>query len=509
MFLKKNKEMNVKLNQPMRKMLGFVVKCVALVAVLLITACGGNEPEPTPNTPTPPVPPCHPTQLPNPTITNETAPDKNDGIIKNPSNYPMEISQTKNFSTGNFTLQPEATKESLPAGDYHARWAANGTCPADSRIVDINIAKGITPPPPPIDIEGVTPYTEGSYQEWVLSSLAQLDKSEEKIRLYNYLLKAFTYVQIHDKKDYTAEYYEGKALMEIDLQNTTNEAVRKRLQLALDDENWLIYCKYPVEKPFQLTHDEIREVCEYLYYGNHAIFLNRGTPRLFDSADGQSMGVMIPAYYALAERRQKTHKKIIDGFDSFKSQLEKAKVDINNRYEVAKYVYNDVIQTVEYDGQIYPDNYVPREMVENRETILGYFGESKLTICEGYSRILAYLLNRTGIPTICQRGIRDYRDEKGNIISSGPHGWNASQMENNEWYLSDATTDRGRDIEGCKWFLIGEESNGSEFPGGINIPTKDMIYPECAKEDYPIPTPRRGQAFAKTILYPSVNQLTK
>ena len=475
-------------NQPMnrREMLGNVAKGVAVGAAALITSCHTNEPEPTP-TPEP-TPECHPTQLPNPTITHETEPGKNDGIIKNPSNYPMEISQTKNFSTGNFTLQPEATKEALPAGDYYARWAPNGTCPVDSRIANITIAKGITPPPPPIDIEGVTPYTEGSNQEWALWALAQLDKSEEKIRLYNYLVKAFTYVQIHDKNDYLAEYDEGKALMESQLQNTTNETTKKILQLALNDKNWLIYCKYPVEKPFQLTHDEIRQVCEYLHYGNHQFFLEKGTPRLFNSDNGQSIGIMIPAYYALAERRQQTHEKILNGFEKFKSNLEKAKVDINNRYEVAKYVYDDITKTLVYDEQIYPDEYIPFKMRENRETILGYFDNSKVTICEGYSRMMAYFQNRLNVPTIYQDGIFVLdRDTSGNIISSGPHAWNAAQMENNKWYFQDATADIRNSEGNYQWFLKGQGTVLTEKFTYSHIISEDRLYPECSIEDYPIP----------------------
>ena len=118
--------MNIKLNQPMRSIgrLGLAAKCVAVVA-LLMTACSENEPTPPP----PPATPCHPKQLPAPTISLETFLGESDGIITNTSDYPIEVSKTREFSSGNFTLQPGAAKESLPAGSYHACWAANGTCP--------------------------------------------------------------------------------------------------------------------------------------------------------------------------------------------------------------------------------------------------------------------------------------------------------------------------------------------------------------------------------------------
>ena len=470
-----------------REMLGNVAKGVAVGAAALITSCHTDEPEPTPTPkptpePTPePTPKCYPEQLPELTIINETEKGKNDGIITNSNNYPVEVSPTDDFSSDNFILQPGATKESMTAGNYHARWAANGTCDADSRIVDITIEEGVVPP---LDIDKVEPYTEGSNQEWVLWALAQVGDSAEKIRLYNYLLRAHTYLMRDDKNDYTAEYNAGKADLELRIKNASNETTRKILQAMLNDENWPIECRYPVKNPFRADYETMRQVGDYLRDASPQFFLYAQLPRLYDAANGQSVGLGIPAYYAFANRRQQTHEKILNGFNSFKSQLEKAKVNTNNRYDVAKYVYDDVTKTLTYDDDQRYD-YVTRVANENQTTILCYFSDSKRTICNGYSKILSYFQNSFGVPTICQIGIRDYRDEKGNIINSAAHGWNMVQMENNEWYLQDATTDRGAGSN--KWFLIGEESNGSEFPGGINIPADNMIYPKCAIKDYSVP----------------------
>jgi len=481
--------MNVKLNQPVRRRLGFVAKYIALVAVLLMTACSENEPTPPP----PPAKPCHPEQLPAPTITHETESGASDGIITNPSDHPIEVSRNREFSGGNFTLQPGAAKESLPAGNYHARWAATGTCPADSRIVYIPISNDGTPSEPPllhqIDFESVVPYTEGSNQEWALWALAQTPNSAEKIRFYNYLLKARTYMQIHDKNDYTAEYDEGKKLMELDLQNTTDEAYRKHLEFALDDENWTITCKYPVATPFQLSFDEIMQVNDYLRDANPQLLTVRLRSHLDNSFGVQYLRLNIHAYYAYANRRQETHKKVTDGFDAFKSEFDKAGVNINNKYDVARYVYDNIARMLEYDVRTYPNNYVPRETWETRESILGYFGDSKLTICDGYARIFTYLQNRLGIPTIYQLGISMGRDESGNITNSGGHAWNIVNMGNEEkpeWYFLDGTDA----IVGIyAMFLKGRGNDGKSSEDFLyhKEPTKDMIYPECEKEDYPIP----------------------
>ena len=478
--------MNAKLNQPVRRMLGFVVKCVAIVAVLLITACSENEPPPPP-----PVTTCHSQQLPSPTITHETELGKNDGIIKNSNNSTVEVSSTRDFSSGNFSLQPGATKESLPAGNYYARWAAYGTCPADSRTVNITIKEGVIPPPPPVDIESVVPYTEGSNQEWVLWALAQESNSAEKIRFYNFLLKAHTYMQIYDENDYIAERDEGKARWESLLQNTDNEVNRRWYELKLADDSWTIYCKYPTDKPFQLSAYELMQVCYYLHHANPQLFLTRIGSHLENSASGQSVLLSIDAYYAFAKNRQEIHKTIIDGFDVFKSNFEKANVNINNRYDVVKYVYDDIARTLSSDpvDHFVVYGYVSRETSLAWNSILGYFGDSKLTICDGYAKIVAYLQNRLGVPTIYQIGEALSRDESGNITGYGSHAWNIVNMgneENAKWYALDAT---GIRVGNYNMFLKGRGADGRPPENFLYYrePSKDYIYPECEIGDYPIP----------------------
>ena len=502
--------MNIKLNQPIRRVgrLGLAAKCVAVIAVLLMTACSENEP-----TPPPPVTPCHPEQLPAPTITHETLSGENNGIIENTSDHPIEVSRNREFSSGKFTLQPGAAKkESLPAGGYHARWAANGTCPADSRIVYITIDRGGTPSEPSepwlplqptlplIDFESVIPYTEGSNQEWALWALAQTPNSAEKIRFYNFLLKAHSYLQIYDEHDYIAEYDERKRELELQLQSTHDEEVRKRLELTIPDDNWSINYIYTVATPFQLNEDEVDQVSHYLRDANPQLFYRRGA-YLINSTGGQFVRLPFSAYYALAERRQETRKKITDGFDAFKSEFEKAGVNINNKYDVVRYVYDDIAKTLSYDHEFVekrgPGYYFPRERWDAAESILGYFGDSKLTVCDGYAWILAYLLNRLGIPTIRQLGPTVTRDESGNRTGYGDewHGWNIVNMGNegkDEWYFTDATSAN----VGDDWkFLRGRGNDGKspeDFLYWLEI-TKDRIYPECEIEDYPIPVSPKAQ----------------
>ena len=334
---------------------------------------------------------------------------------------------------------------------------------------------------PPVDIGSVEPYTVGSNQEWALWALTQLDNSEEKIRLYNCFLKALTYLQIHDKHDYIDEYNAGKADFELRLQNTADEATRKIMQAMLDDEGWYIDVKYPLPEKLETNYEQNWQVFQYLRDANCQLFLIRSQPLHADLIAGRSIGFAIPAYYAFADRRQQTHQKILDGFDAFKSNLEKAKIDTSKRYDVAKYVYDDVIKTLTHSHRNpFPNGYSPRKASEEEMTILGYFSDLKITVCDGYSRITAYLNNRLGIPTIYQFGSSVDRDASGNITGSVSHAWNITQMENEQWYFTDAM------VLNYLCFLRGQGTGGTKPEEVLwgRVIADNMLYPEVAIKDY-------------------------
>lgn len=326
--------------------------------------------------------------------------------------------------------------------------------------------------------EDVEPYTTGSNQEWVLSSLSKLDNSEEKIRLYNYLLKAHTYLLLYDEKDYTDEYDNVKNMWLDEMSSSDKSAeTRGQLQNMLDDENWIIDITYPVENLFQLNDEEFTQVYYYFVDANPQFFLGCFFPGYLDEEIGITPIICVPAYYAFADRRQETQNKIQNKFDDFKLQLEKS-VDGEDQYNTVKYVYNHVIETMSYSEV--DENYSSRAELEATQTIMGYFGDSKQTICKGYAAIMGYLLNRLGIPTIDQGGTTIERDENGEVIGMWLHAWNIVQLDG-EWYFIDATWDIAGEY---MWLLKGrEENNDSDFLYSHAI-AADMIYPEVSMTDY-------------------------
>jgi hypothetical protein len=176
------------------------------------------------------------------------------------------------------------------------------------------------------------------------------------------------------------------------------------------------------------------------------------------------------------------------GEEEIRQIIEKSGINMNYRYAVAKYIYDDVIRTLT-PYTIKPNEYVSRETEESLNTILCYFGDTKRALSGGYASIISYLSNRFGVPTIIQKGEALERDANGNITGRCPHSWNISQMEDGQWYFIDATA-VSPEIPN----LLKGQGNGGNSRDDFRYyhePTTTMLYPEIAPEDYPHPTPLR------------------
>lgn len=364
------------------------------------------------------------------------------------------------------------------------------SCVAPKLASDTSDVPPVSAPPitptPLIGFESVEPYTTGSNQEWALSVLSELDNSAEKIRLCNYLLRAHTYLMIYDKRDYAGEYNDVmnqwlNAMPDFDAETNA------RLQLMLNNENWTIDIEYPLEYPFKLDEEEFLQVYLYFCDANPQFFLRPIVPAYMSFDTGLSPKISIPAYYAFANRRQETYNNILNTFDNFKLQLEKS-IDIDNQYGVIKYVYDHVIETVDYDFENcndLNDRYYSREQNDGHNTILGYFDNPKRTRCKGYSAIMMYILNRLEIPTIDQGGAMVERNNNGDTTNLVLHSWNIVKL-NNEWYFLDATWDDQGEYESYDHFLKERGKNNDSNFLSWHIIADDMIYPECAIDDYAI-----------------------
>jgi len=246
----------------------------------------------------------------------------------------------------------------------------------------------------------IEPYTTGSNQEWALWTLKQLNNSAEKIRLYDFLLRAHTFLMIYDQQDFIEEYYFVKSLW-INAMVNFDEATLNKIQLMIDDENWTIDIAYPLERPFQLSHYEFIIVYRYFTNANPQFFLNQLIPGIKQTDEGLIPLISIPAYYAFAERRHKIYKNILYSLDEFNLQMQQS-VDINNELCIIKYVHSYVSTILSINFEY--EEHISREQYAANTTILGFFSDENLTTPIGYSAIIMYLLNSLEIPTINQNG---------------------------------------------------------------------------------------------------------
>jgi len=320
-------------------------------------------------------------------------------------------------------------------------------------------------------------YTAGSNQEWAMWALSQLDNSDEKIRLYDFLMRSHSYLMRYDLHDYIYESNLVKYQW-LDALSSFDEEYHEGIQLMLDDEQWSVDIIYPLDEPFNLTHDEFILVYFYFSDANPQFIFNIIMPGTWQDDAGLVPLITVPSYYAFADRRQEAYSNVLTMFYEFEQHVHQ-NVNMEDDYKVIRYVYGYIVNALIYEWEI--GTFVPLEQIVRLETIRGFFGETRLTQCKGYTIAIMYILNRFGIPTIDQGGAMIVRDEYGEIIDKVLHAWNLVMLEG-EWYFMDATWETpGEDFE---WFLMGRgENNDSYFLWWHGI-AEDMLYPEAAINDF-------------------------
>ena len=177
----------------------------------------------------------------------------------------------------------------------------------------------------PLLLFEIEPFIDGSNQEWAIEILSMSDNSKEKIRYYDFLLHAYTYLMRYDEQDYMREYYDVKELWLGWIENYPNETAEQQdahhdIEQMLEDEAWAIDIFYPVERPFALTHDESTDVFFTFVDANpqfmsHPMFAQIIPPVGLTCDDGITPGITVLAYWAFAERRQGAYEYFIDTFE--------------------------------------------------------------------------------------------------------------------------------------------------------------------------------------------------
>lgn len=207
--------------------------------------------------------------------------------------------------------------------------------------------------------------------------------------------------------------------------------------------------------------DQIGKIYGFLLCDRPELFWCTGELRITSYSDYAEAE---PVYSCQGEERLNRQAEI----DAAVEQCLSGIGNENSEYERVKYVFEYLVDTVDYDMEA-PDNQNIYSALVNRASV-----------CAGYSRAAQYLLQKMGVECIYVTG---------NIPNQGAHAWNIVKC-NGQYYQLDVTF-------GDPVFL--KEESGEKMPeSSINYgylcctdeeifknhePDADVIYPACTSMD--------------------------
>lgn len=125
---------------------------------------------------------------------------------------------------------------------------------------------------------------------------------------------------------------------------------------------------------------------------------------------GKLVGMDFTPKYTMSHEERIGIQEQID--DSVEELLAGISVS-NSDYEKAKYVFEILIQNVDYDASM-----------ENNQNIISVF-LSRATVCQGYACATQYLLNKLGVPSTIVTGTAEGES----------HAWNLVRLDGNYYYM--------------------------------------------------------------------------
>ncbi len=158
------------------------------------------------------------------------------------------------------------------------------------------------------------------------------------------------------------------------------------------------------------------------------------------------------------------------------------KTELDEQIRVA---YDEVIRTVAYalEKDAKPENVL---FVRNPYGAL-VKGES---VCEGYARALKAVLDKLEIDNVIVQGMYvDDEDFNSNGSTLEPHMWNYVKMDDNRWYLLDATMGDGAGVNAAYYFLKDGTQDIVKYyqPDGVislSSLSMEFSYPSLSGSEY-------------------------
>lgn len=211
------------------------------------------------------------------------------------------------------------------------------------------------------------------------------------------------------------------------------------------------------DENFQQMEEEIARICQEAIdafgYDHPEIFWIYGTKYRY-SISGHTTGngcaisisdvTLVPeeVYEGAYEQRGAYEQAV----EAALLQIKESCKDPSNRYELLGKVHDWVCQKASY--------YNGQEKDAIYTTAPVFLGDGQV-VCEGYAKAIKVLCDRLEIPCILVGGVV-------NPGTSGEEGhmWNQVQMEDENWYLIDATWDDQASGVRTTYFLAGQTSTG-------------------------------------------------
>ena len=180
--------------------------------------------------------------------------------------------------------------------------------------------------------------------------------------------------------------------------------------------------------PEWLTEKTLEKIRDYIVIDHPEIFWFIGRYSYYsDSSTGKITKVEFK-YCMSKEESEKRKEQIENAVTPFENGIN----DTLSDYEVAKIIYKNIIELVDYDSVTLDSsgNDADKNLPDDLRSIYGVFVNHK-AVCAGYAKATQYLMNKYGIECTQVTGTTE-KDEL--------HAWNLIKLEGNYYYL-DTTWD--------------------------------------------------------------------
>ena len=189
------------------------------------------------------------------------------------------------------------------------------------------------------------------------------------------------------------------------------------------------------------------------------------TSTVYKGEEGETYTVLEPVYLYDSERRKVMEQEIRDAAEQCIAEVQETAGD----YEKILYVYDYIVNLVEYDQEASDNQNIYSVLVNHR------------SVCAGYSKATQYLLERMGV--FCTY-------VTGKTTDGQSHAWNLVKCNGDYYYVdttwgdpvfqeSEGDSESDQNHISYDYMCCDEEELFR-----THIPDSDILFPSCTKMDY-------------------------